>query len=126
MLCHCAFHGSVSTRWLHRWHTRAHFDLSADLSLRGKFAKALTPRYSIPPGPHKLTALSLLSYHYKQKLCVDVIMHRRPVSLPAAGGHSKEAEREGTWRGLQNKSDIFSSTSFSSIPDIQNVPVGFP
>lgn len=41
----------------------------------------------------------LLSYHYKQKLWVDVIMHRCPVSLPA-GRHSKEAEQSRTWVGL--------------------------
>lgn len=39
----------------------------------------------------------LLSYHYKQKLQVDVSMHRCPVSLPA-GGHSKRVVKCGAPR----------------------------
>lgn len=52
-------------------------------------SKFLTLRYSVLSWPHQLVALPPLSYHYKQKLRVDVIMHRCPVSLPAVG-HSLE------------------------------------
>lgn len=76
---------TLSTLELHRWHTLTQFDPMTVLSLRSKFDP---PDIEYPPGPIN-SSPCLLSYHYKQRLRVDVSMHRAPVSRPA-GGHSKE------------------------------------
>lgn len=84
-LCHNRCHGPKSTRWLHRWHTLTSWMTWASEVNLSKF---WPPDTAYPHGPIN-SSPCLLSYHYKQKLLVDVSMHGCPVRLPA-GGHSKE------------------------------------